>query len=434
MFLNIRLKNFMSFKNIEVSFGSTAPLNYALFYGENGVGKTNLIQSISFLRESAVTMKAEGVGHDGRASGEQGPSQTPNLSRICEEVRTRGSTENMLVRYDMIIGGSKVTYEMEFKDSILVHEVLKVRLNRKIGVLFEISCVEDRIRKYFWDGFITDVPFQVEMSDKVDRFWGKHSFMAIMNREYAVNNRKFLDDRVHRIKDVIEYIEAIRVDVKPIIGDPKAYHDTFPGNLESGTVSDVDLKALDSYGRALKKFFRRIYHNVTDVYYLRTPVENGIRYELMFKRKLDGTIVDIPSVRESSGTRKLVQMFQTLIGCASGQVAFIDEVDSGIHDKLIQDLLPQVMQDIDGQLIITTHNTGLLKTVSPKNVFIIDIDSEGYKRVLNFNSEIRTMANHNNQNRYMNNAVGGVPFIGTVDLRSIAEGLNSEWACWQRST
>ena len=92
------------------------------------------------------------------------------------------------------------------------------------------------------------------------------------------------------------------------------------------------------------------------------------------------------------------------------------------------------MQDIDGQLIITTHNTGLLKTVSPKNVFIIDIDSEGYKRVLNFNSEIRTMANHNNQNRYMNNAVGGVPFIGTVDLRSIAEGLNSEWACWQRST
>lgn len=183
---------------------------------------------------------------------------------------------------------------------------------------------------------------------------------------------------------------------------------------------------LDAYGRALKKFFRRIYHNVTDVYYQKTPVGSGVSYNLMFRKKLDGAVVDIPSVRESFGTRKLVQMFHTLIGCASGQVAFIDEIDSGIHDKLIQDLLPQVFNDINGQLIITTHNTGILRKISPKNVFVIDVDAEGFKRIHTFNSEIRTMTNNNNQNRYLNNAVGGVPFIGTVDLKSIAEGLESD--------
>jgi predicted ATPase len=426
MFMNIRLKNFMSFKDIDVSFGSTTPLNYALFYGENGAGKTNLIQSISFLRESATTLKAEAIIQKGKFPEECEPFPMPNLSKICEEVRTYGSKGNMLAHYEMIINGSRAEYEMEFADNALVHEILKVKLKRKIGVLFEISNDGGKIAKYLWDGFITDPAFQTEMCSKIDRLWGKHSFLAILNREYLENNQKYLDDRVHKAKEVIRYIEAIRINVKPIISDLRVCRYSFSGDLEQGVATDEDLKALDAYGKALKKFFRRIYHNVIDVYYSKTPVENGNRYDLMFRRKLDGDTVDVPSVRESFGTRKLVQMFQTLVGCASGQVAFIDEIDSGIHDKLIQDLLPQVLQDIDGQLIITTHNTGLLKKVAPKNVFVIDIDAEGFKKISKFSSEIKTMANNNNQNRYMNNAVGGVPYVGTVDLKSIAEGLQSD--------
>jgi hypothetical protein len=424
--MNIRLKNFMSFKDIDVSFGNTAPLNYALFYGENGAGKTNLIQSISFLRESATTLKAEGIIQKGKLPEECEPFPMPNLSKICEEVRTCGSKGNMLAHYEMIINGSRAEYEMEFAGSTLIHEILKVKLKRKIGVLFEISSNGEKIGKYLWDGFITDPAFQTEMYDKIDRLWGKHSLLAILNREYLENNQKYLDDRVHKVKEVIRYIEAIRINVKPIISDLRVCRYSFSGDLEQGVATDEDLKALDAYGKALKKFFRRIYHNVIDVYYSKTPVENGNRYDLMFRRKLDGDTVDVPSVRESFGTRKLVQMFQMLVGCASGQVAFIDEIDSGIHDKLIQDLLPQVLQDIDGQLIITTHNTGLLKKVAPKNVFVIDIDAEGFKKISKFSSEIKTMANNNNQNRYMNNAVGGVPYVGTVDLKSIAEGLQSD--------
>ena len=426
MFLNVKLKNFMSFKDIDISFGSTDPLNYAIFYGENGAGKTNLIQSISFLRESAMTLKAEELMQKGKLPKDCEPIPMPNLSNICEEVRTYGSKENMLAHYEMIINGSKAEYEMEFAGSTLVREMLKVKLKRKIGVLFEISSNGEKIGKYLWDGFITDSAFQTEMNDKIDRLWGRHSFLAILNREYLENNQKYLDDRVHGVKCVLRYIEAIRINVKPIISELRYCRYSFSKDLEQGVAADDDLKALDAYGKALKKFFRRIYHNVTDVYYLKTPVENGNRYDLMFRRKLNGDIVDVPSVRESFGTRKLVQMFQTLIGCASGQVAFIDEIDSGIHDKLIQDLLPQVLQDIDGQLIITTHNTGLLRKVSPKNVFVIDIDTEGFKKIFKFSSEIRTAANNNNQNRYLNNAVGGVPYVGTVDLKSIAEGLQSD--------
>lgn len=426
MFLNIKLKNFMSFKDIDISFGTASPLNYALFYGENGAGKTNLIQSISFLRESAMTLKVEGLIQKNKLQERREPFPTPNLSDICGAVRTCGSEDNMQVHYEMVIGGSKVEYEMEFAGSVLVHEIMRIKLKRKLGVLFDISGSDGKVDKHLWGEFITDPALLAEMSDKVERLWGKHSFLAILNREYLDSNQKYMDDRVHKVKEVIRYIEAIRIDVKPIISDLKVWRYSFSGDLEHGVVRDDDLKALDAYGKAMKKFFRRIYHNVVDVYYSKTPVENGNRYDLMFRRKLNGGIVDIPSVRESSGTRKLVQMFQTLLGCASGQVAFIDEIDSGIHDKLIQDLLPQVLNDITGQLVITTHNTGLLKNVSPKNVFVIDIDAEGSKKVSKFSSVIRTMANNNNQNRYMNNAVGGVPYIGTVDLKSIAEDLDSD--------
>jgi len=426
MFLNISLKNFMSFKDIDVSFGDTSPLNYALFYGENGAGKTNLIQSISFLRESATTLKAEKIIRKSTPVEKIEAIPIPNLSDLCTEVKTSGSTENMLTHYEMIVGNSKAIYEMEFANNTLIHEMLKVKLNKKIGILFDINSNDGSIDKYLSKELISNPDFKEKISEKIDSLWGRHSFLAILNREYLDNNQKYLDDRIHKVKDVITYIEAIGINVKPIVSDLRLCRYSFSGDLEYGIVKDDDLAALDAYGKALRRFFRRIYHNVTDVYYAKTPVENGNRYDLIFSRKLNGAIVNIPSVRESFGTRKLVQMFQVLVGCASGQVAFIDEIDSGIHDKLIQDLLPQVLKDTDGQLIITTHNTGLLKSVSPKNVFIIDIDAEGYKKISKFSSEIRTMANNNNQNRYLNNAVGGVPFIGNVDLKSIAEELKSD--------
>lgn len=227
MFLNIRLKNFLSFKDIDVSFGKAHPLDHALFYGENGAGKTNFIQSISFLRESTATLKAEAIIQKSKRSEYIERFPIPDLSEICRNARTNGSTDNMLVHYEMIIDGGKTEYEMEFSGNTLVHEILKIRLKKKTGVLFEIKSTGTDIDKYLWTELITDPAFRTEVSGKIDRLWGKHSFLAILNREYLENNRNFMDTRVHKVQEVLDYIEKILVSVKPVLSDFRQYNYSF---------------------------------------------------------------------------------------------------------------------------------------------------------------------------------------------------------------
>ena len=63
MFKRIELDNFRSFTHIvfdlEGAGGTPAP--YALVYGENGSGKTDLVESVAFLKRSIKTLVPEGV-------------------------------------------------------------------------------------------------------------------------------------------------------------------------------------------------------------------------------------------------------------------------------------------------------------------------------------------------------------------------------------
>jgi len=423
MFKKVILKNFMSFRDIEINLctKSGSPPNYALFYGENGAGKSNMIQSVSFLKESVTTLKAKRLFSNELATIPE--IAIPSLSDIVSAVKTIGSNENTYVCYDMVIKGKNTVYEMEFSGDKLVREELHTSLGKKSGLLFSIVDTGTNQKIYFAEKMIKDPSFEAEMKKQISRYWGKNSFLAIMDLQTVDTNLKFIQENTFAITDIIEYLESIQVSVLPFFGQFRLNSYPFLSNLEIGVIHKKDEQALRFYEKALNRFFRRMYHNVTGVRYELVPSGDTMEYKLLFDRKIDGQVITVPSVRESNGTRKLVSIFTTLMSCASGGVAFIDEMDSGVHDKLICDLLMQSLPEVEGQLVITTHNTELLKHVPAKNVFVIDVDSDGYKEVRNFNKVVRTQTHNNNQSRYMNNAVGGIPYIGIIDLKGIAEEL-----------
>ena len=430
MFKYISLKNFMSFTDIDfdLCLSKKVPGHSALIYGENGAGKTNLIQSISFLKESVSTLKVKKLFtpiHQQNVLDVQ-PS-FPDLSDFCKATRTIDCNGNMLTHYEMEIDGKNVIYEMEFSQDSLIREELRVILEKKTGVLYNIEATDGSPKVYMWKDFITDESFKKEINELIIRFWGKNSLLSILNLQYTENSKVFMDSKVHKLSDVIGFIESVHVSVNPIISQFRCDRFPFLVNLEFGTIPKNLEKALKVYEKALGRFFRRIYHSVDSVYYDIRPSGDALNYQLLFKRKMNGNTVSVPSIRESAGTRKLVNMFGTLIECCSGGVAFIDELDSGVHDKLICDLLLQILPEVDGQLVVTTHNTNLLRFVPPKNVFVIDVDSNGSKSIENIRDIKRTQRSNNNQIRYLNNAFGGVPYIGVVDLKGISaeikEGL-----------
>ncbi|ECK6839254.1 AAA family ATPase, partial [Listeria monocytogenes] len=58
MFSKLILKNFKSLTDIEIDFNekANAPKNMVFIYGENGSGKSNVIQAFSILKESISTL------------------------------------------------------------------------------------------------------------------------------------------------------------------------------------------------------------------------------------------------------------------------------------------------------------------------------------------------------------------------------------------
>ena len=61
---------------------------------------------------------------------------------------------------------------------------------------------------------------------------------------------------------------------------------------------------------------------------------------------------------ESTGIKKLVKLYPYLREVANGEIAFIDELDSNLHDVYLCALLEYFMCYSSGQLCFTTHNIG----------------------------------------------------------------------------
>lgn len=83
--------------------------------------------------------------------------------------------------------------------------------------------------------------------------------------------------------------------------------------------------------------------------------ENGANYEceiiLIYN---DGKRIN--KKYESTGIKKIIEMYAALCSVENGNIVFIDEFDANIHDVLLVKLVEYVMNYAEGQLIFTTHN------------------------------------------------------------------------------
>lgn len=61
---------------------------------------------------------------------------------------------------------------------------------------------------------------------------------------------------------------------------------------------------------------------------------------------------------ESTGIKKLIEIYSALCDLEKGKIVFIDEFDANIHDVLLVKIVEYVMEYSCGQFVFTTHNLG----------------------------------------------------------------------------
>lgn len=124
---------------------------------------------------------------------------------------------------------------------------------------------------------------------------------------------------------------------------------------------------------------------------------------------------------ESTGIKKLIRLFMYLRAMVQGDIVFIDEFDSNLHDVYLCALLEYLMEYGDGQLCFTTHNVGPMDILK-RHKKSIDFLSE--------NHQIYPWSNNGNyspSNLYRNGMIEGSPFnVDSIDFIGIFDADTKE--------
>ena len=81
---------------------------------------------------------------------------------------------------------------------------------------------------------------------------------------------------------------------------------------------------------------------------------------------------------ESSGIKKMMDLYASIRDADEGKIVFIDEFDANIHDVVLIKLVDYIREYSDGQFVFTTHNLGPMDVLQ-KGKYSIDFLSEDSK-------------------------------------------------------
>ncbi len=416
----IHLKNYRSFTNLNLNLMSKngIPLKFISIYGENGSGKSNIISVFDVLYDTFQTMNIKNmIMHLLEEHREPEYIKTlkslnsyTDITRIIRHNKTIGSTENMVIEIGFYLNRKNGLYLLEFNNDQVIHERLEFTLTKNRGLYFDIAGNEKKISNTIFGDFKND------FIDLISRFWGKHSAISIINNAHDSFSDKYFKSNINEyLIQLLDYLNSICI----YMADDNSKHGVISSNrtlspekYTSGEIAPSESYKLDITERMLAKYFKSMYHDIRNVFYKREQNNDSIKYELYFTRFISGKERTVHHSNESCGTRNLIYLLPYCIASTQGHVVAIDEIDNGIHDVLLINLIKALYKSISGQVIVTTHNTFLLNEYQLKDsFFFIEVNEDG-ERFINTPAEFgyRIQPDSNVMINYFQNRFKGLPW------------------------
>ncbi|CDD36462.1 putative uncharacterized protein [Clostridium sp. CAG:356] len=440
MFTYVKAKNFKSLKDIEFNLNRTKTKTnqFISIYGENGSGKTNIVELFKLLQQSTMS-RATDIAMNKMPKEfwkiqEEMSDQLPTeirqifqLSLNLKEYRMIDEEEATEIEYGFKINNKEGFYYIKFDDEI-IEEKLYYTAGKQRAYLFEIKKEDNKIIKNLNKNIFINEKYNEELIDGIDKYWGKYTFLSLLSFETIEKNKEYIDNNIS--KNIIEVINEIwLMTVHVDKGALRIMPDGFVrvrklNNIQKGIVKKDKLSEIKKYENVLNIFFTQAYADIKEVKYEINEKEDRIHYELYFNKMIGGQIKSIPSRLESDGTRRILNQFDTIIGSLLGETVILDEIDNGIHDVLMKNIIMSIKDEITGQLIITTHNTLLLEILPKENIYILSTDYNGNKTINSIKEYgIKIQRNNNARDLYFKGLFGGIPTTDYIDFEEIKYAL-----------
>lgn len=443
----IELQNFKSFSNIifDLRGPHGTPKKLAFLYGENGSGKSNLIRSLMFICQSFDTITNQRRMLELEVDKKLDSLNDNQLKKLffSKFISKALFSLETLIQQNRSIGESspmviKIGFRHEGKDGFylvklntrknsesVLEEQLYYKLNDRAGLIFDIC---ENKNRYLSPSVFTDSKYESELLDLIQKYWGRHTFISILFNEMRTKNRQYFETKLApSLHAVLKLFSRISTLYKRGNGETGriCIPLEFLQQLDEGEVKRKDNPELLAVENFLNQCYTQLYSDIKRAYYKFKQTDSGYHYELYFDKICFGKEIAVPISMESTGTKKLLDLFPLIFVSSLGGTVFADEVDSGIHDLLMQDIVKVLeisLEDSEeGQFIATTHNTLLLDNLRPENIYVLRSDVLGNKKISCVTDYERAHRNNSIRHRYLKGVYQGVPEIGYLDFKELVD-------------
>ena len=442
MFTKIRLQNFRTFDNIEFDLTTkgNAPKNLAIIYGENGVGKSNLVSAFVLLCELMATMDVRDMYEELLAQKsifsdekmEQDMRQRimeglRDMRAIINDCRMVNCDDPIVAEYEFCIFGNSGKYYVELGENEIIRERLEYLLNKRRGIYFDCSKEAITINS----GIVKDKDLLSDIKATAKRFWGKHSLLAIISHELYDKSEAYGRENISsNFDDVLGELGILSCSIgfgtkkwDKLYAPFAVFEDASRGRIVKEKESQLDLAEY-----IFSQFFSAINSDIRKVEYEKAYNGNYISYKLIVEKLIAGEYRKIDFARESAGSHQILRILCYLLTACMGGIVVLDEADSGIHDMLFQKILQEIHEHISGQVIMTTHNTMLMETdFARESTYILYEETAGHKVIrCVVDYDKRTYLSNNIRNKYLNKEYKGIPEIKEIDFEYLISKIDSE--------
>lgn len=363
-------------------------------YGQNGSGKTSVISAISLVKS---LFEGESLPEDVGEYIESGKSRA--LIEVEMYLGKKEHDEGYLVRYVCIIAKDETSAFIE-------EESVKYRcISKKEGAKGrEFSLVSSRYDKNDLSPKYRHSEVARLYKSKVDLLVGK-KMSHERNRSFIFSNEliALLDEKREMVPEEFCILERLRffaktclfiIDNKKIaLSDAnvmlpiafKQYKDgktsvfgqipialNKPSELEVSAMKQTQ-GILEASNKVLKEIIPGLSIEIVELG--RKMSETG-KEMVMFEMMSCRGEVKIPIRYESDGIKKIVAVLHMLIALYNSETitVLIDELDAGIFEYLLGEILQIVEEKSKGQLIFTSHNLRPLEILDKNNLIFTTVN------------------------------------------------------------
>lgn len=375
MIQELKIKNFLSFKD-EVRFTfeasndtfaetsqvveinkNTRLLRFAVVYGYNASGKSNLLKAFEFLMDFWFKKQDEPY---------------TNIKINPFKLNQNSKSEHSFFELIFYVGGIKYWYQLELDKSVVFLEKLSYYKSIQPIKLFErkidseqtvISFGDLKLNKAVKDKITVEclnnmsffaarkqVNTQIPLIDEAQE-WMRKKFMSVITPETDLTTyaqRKSSDDK--KLNEyIINFLHEADFNISNI--NTNVVDINIPEN-----VLDIVLKIRELPDEEKERIGKEKSFKQLRTEFFHTVENTGVT---------ETYPLSLDDEEESNGTVRTFGIETAIYSALNGNSFLaIDEIESSLHSKLLEKILFEFLkQNSQSQLLVTTHNDGLLDLV-----------------------------------------------------------------------